>query len=52
MVMNLFLFEGYDHGEIAGILSISESASKSQYCKAKIKLRKVLEEKKTQLYGR
>lgn len=52
MVMNLYLFEGYDHGEIANILSISESASKSQYCKAKIKLRKVLEEKKTQLYGR
>lgn len=52
MVMNLYLFEGYDHGEIASILSISESASKSQYCKAKIKLRKVLEDKKQQLYGR
>lgn len=52
MVMNLYLFEGYDHGEIASILSISESASKSQYCKAKIKLRKILEEEKQQRYGR
>lgn len=51
MVMNLYLFEGYDHGEIASILSISESASKSQYCKAKIKLRKILEDKKEQVYG-
>lgn len=42
-VLNLYLFEGYDHKEIAGILSISESASKSQYCKAKIKIKKVLE---------
>jgi len=51
MVMNLYLFEGYDHAEIAQILSISESASKSQYCKAKIKLRKLLEVEKQQHYG-
>lgn len=42
-VFNLYLFEGYDHKEIAGILSISESASKAQYSKAKAKVRKLLE---------
>jgi RNA polymerase sigma-70 factor (ECF subfamily) len=41
-VLNLYLFEGYDHKEIAHILSISESASKAQYCKAKSKIRKIL----------
>jgi len=43
-VLNLYLFEGYDHKEIGQILSISESASKSQYSKARAKIRKVLEE--------
>jgi len=43
-VLNLYLFEGYDHKEIGEILSISESASKAQYCKAKGKIRKLLEE--------
>lgn len=38
-VLNLYLFEGYDHKEIAQILKISESASKAQYCKAKAKIR-------------
>ena len=42
-VFNLYLFEGYDHQEISEILSISESASKAQYCKAKSKIRKLLE---------
>ena len=42
-VFNLYLFEGYDHKEIANILSISESASKAQYSKAKSKVRKLLE---------
>ena len=41
-VLNLYLFEGHDHKEIAQILSISESASKAQYCKAKSKIRKIL----------
>jgi RNA polymerase sigma-70 factor (ECF subfamily) len=41
-VLNLYLFEGYDHSEIADILSISVSASKAQYCKAKAKVRKLL----------
>lgn len=42
VVFSLYLLEGYDHQEIAGILGISESASKSQYSRAKAKLRKVL----------
>jgi RNA polymerase sigma-70 factor (ECF subfamily) len=31
VVFSLYLLEGYDHREIAGILGISESTSKSQY---------------------
>jgi len=42
-VFNLYLFEGYDHKEIGQILSISESASKAQYSKAKSKIRNILE---------
>ena len=42
-VFNLYLFEGYDHKEIGEILSISESASKAQYSKAKSKVRLLLE---------
>ncbi len=41
-VLSLYLFEGYDHSEIASILSISESASKSQYSRAKSRVRELL----------
>jgi RNA polymerase sigma-70 factor (ECF subfamily) len=41
-VLNLYLFEGYDHKEIGQILGITESASKAQYSKAKSKIRKKL----------
>jgi len=37
-VLTLYLLEGYDHKEIAEILGISESTSKSQYNRAKKKL--------------
>ena len=47
-VLNLYLFEGYDHKEIAEILSISVSASKAQYSKAKAKIRKLIMEEKTE----
>jgi RNA polymerase sigma-70 factor (ECF subfamily) len=43
-VLNLYLFDGYDHKEIAQILNISESASKAQYSKAKAKVRRILAE--------
>jgi RNA polymerase sigma factor (sigma-70 family) len=42
VILTLFLLEGYDHTEIAQILGISESTSKSQYSRAKDKLRKIL----------
>jgi RNA polymerase sigma-70 factor (ECF subfamily) len=38
VVLSLSLFEGYDHEEIAGILGISESTSRSQLARAKKKL--------------
>lgn len=34
-IMNLYLYEGYDHEEIAQILGISASTSRSQYTRAK-----------------
>jgi len=43
MVLSLYLLEGYDHGEIAEILGISESTSKSQFNRSKKKLREILE---------
>jgi RNA polymerase sigma-70 factor (ECF subfamily) len=44
-VLTLYLFEGYDHKEIAEILGITESTSKSQYKRAKDKLKQLLKEK-------
>lgn len=41
-VLSLYLLEGYDHQEIAEILSISESTSKSQLNRAKNKLKELL----------
>ncbi len=38
VVLTLSLFEGYDHEEIASILQISESTSRSQLVRAKRKL--------------
>lgn len=45
-VVNLYLFEGYDHSEIAEILGITVTTSKTQYHRAKKKLRELLEEYK------
>jgi RNA polymerase sigma factor (sigma-70 family) len=42
VVLSLYLFEGYDHREIADILGITEGGSKSQYNRAKSKLRDIL----------
>lgn len=42
IILTLYLLEGYDHSEISQILGISESTSKSQYSRAKEKLRKIL----------
>ena len=43
-VLSLYLFEGYDHKEISEILGITESTSKSQYKRAKDKLKIVLKQ--------
>ncbi|WP_240729759.1 RNA polymerase sigma factor [Flavobacterium sp. ASW18X] len=43
-VINLYLIEGYDHLEIATILEITESTSKSQYHRAKKKLMQIVSE--------
>ena len=45
IILTLYLLEGYDHGEISQILGISESTSKSQYSRAKEKLRTILSKK-------
>ena len=42
-VFSLYLIEGYDHSEIAEILGISEATSKSQFSRAKAKIRNILE---------
>lgn len=42
VVLTLYLFEGYDHEEISHILKISESTSRTQYMRAKIKLNGLL----------
>lgn len=47
MVFNLFVLEDYSHKEIAEILSISESNSKSQLLRAKNKLKEIVLHQKT-----
>jgi len=42
VILTLYLFEGYDHKEISQILNISESTSKSQYMRAKRKLKEII----------
>lgn len=41
-VFSLYLLEGYDHSEIAEILGVSEATSKSQFSRAKAKMRMLL----------
>ncbi len=45
LVFSLYLLEGYDHVEIAQILNITESTSKSQFMRAKRKVYEILKEK-------
>ena len=42
VVFSLYMLEGYDHAEISEILGVSESTSKSQYMRAKIKIKEIL----------
>ncbi len=47
MIFSLYLLEGYDHGEIAQILNITESTSKSQFMRAKRRVVEILKEQKS-----
>lgn len=47
MVFSLYLLEGYDHGEIAQILNITESTSKSQFMRAKRRIIELIKEQNT-----
>lgn len=42
VVFSLYAIEGYDHEEIGQILGVTEATSKSQYSRAKAKLREIL----------
>ena len=46
VILELYLFEGYDHVEISQILDISVSTSKSQYSRAKKRLKSILNDGK------
>lgn len=58
-VLNLYAIEGYSHKEIADMLDIEESTSRSQYTRAKAMLEEILirkkiiqkQKKKTTFYG-
>ncbi len=43
-VLTLYLFEGYDHEEIAEILNVAQSTVRTQYIRAKQKLLSLLKE--------
>lgn len=43
-VFSLYLIEGYDHKEIADIMGVTEATSKSQFSRAKKKMREILAE--------
>jgi RNA polymerase sigma-70 factor (ECF subfamily) len=51
VVLSLFLIEGYDHEEISEILGISNSNSRTQYLRAKNKLRELLKDKEIYSYN-
>lgn len=51
IVLSLALFEGYDHEEIAAILKISESTSRSQLARAKRKLIDYLRSYENERFG-
>jgi len=50
MVFSLYLLEGYDHSEIAQIMGITESTSKSQFMRAKRRVVETLNKHKNRTY--
>jgi len=51
VVLSLYLLEGYDHEEISEILGISNSNSRTQFLRAKNKLRDLLKDKEIFSYN-
>lgn len=51
VVLTLYLLEGYDHEEIAQILGITNVSSRSQYMRAKQKLRELLKKEEVFEYN-
>lgn len=51
VVLSLYLLEGYDHEEISEILGISNSNSRTQFLRAKNKLRELLKDKEIFSYN-
>ncbi len=47
VILSLFLFEGYDHDEIAQILKITNNASRTRFSRAKAKLLKILSDQRS-----
>lgn len=45
LIVSMYLIEGYDHEEIAEVLNISSSTSRSQFLRAKKKLKEILKSK-------
>ncbi len=45
VVFSLYLIEGYDHKEIAQILNVTEATSKSQYSRARRKIKDIIQTK-------
>ncbi len=43
-VLSLYLLEGYDHEEVAGILNVAESTTRTQFIRANQKLLQLLKE--------
>ncbi len=51
IVLSLYLIEGYDHEEISNILGISNSNSRTQFLRAKNKLREILKDNEVFSYN-
>ena len=51
-IFNLFAVEGYSHKEIAELMGITESTSKSQFSKARAKLKQAIEQQNIIAYGK
>jgi len=49
VVFNLYVIEGYSHKEIAELMEITESTSRSNLVKSRMKLREILNKKMGQV---